>query len=57
MAGGQAQMRICPTCNGKGWKMEAKKRMVGNPKKGGRVQTVQEKNPCPQCGWSGWVPA
>lgn len=45
-------MRICPTCNGKGWKMEPKKRVKGN-----KVQTVMEKNPCPQCGWSGWVPA
>lgn len=57
MAGGQGQMRICPTCKGKGWKMSQKKRVIGNPKKGGRVETVTEQEACPQCGWSGWAPA
>jgi ribosomal protein S27AE len=42
---------ICPTCDGKGH-IEKEKLYVDRKGKG---QTAKTREPCPQCGWSGWI--
>ena len=42
---------ICPTCDGKGH-IEKEKLYVD---KKGKGQTAKTREPCPQCGWAGWI--
>lgn len=43
-------MMTCPTCNGSGWVYPERAKIEN-----GKTVTVQNQEPCPQCGCSGVV--
>jgi DnaJ-class molecular chaperone len=49
---GQPRMRICPTCNHRGYVNKKKMRKVGN-----KILSEDTVEVCPTCGGDGMVPA